>query len=403
MGDVIRTNTSLYLDLLRALSAIIVFLTHVQIVFFPHVSFGPFSWGREAVAVFFVLSGFVISYVVSNKEVDGRGYSAARLTRLYPVAVIAILVTLFADAISRMGGAHHFSWLNTLEDAYRHFDAEALARSLTFSNQLWFQHIVFGSNEPYWSLGFEVPYYVLFGFVSYLPNKSKYLACLVWALLCGPKIILYLPLWFMGVFCQRFLTSYRVQSPAIGVVSYIFSLIMFVGVKAILGKSATDMYHIHGLAEEFVNFLYFSLIGISIVINIVAADALMASRDIFPKKAVASVRWFAGGSFTLYLVHQPLAIMVAALLLPIESNGVFSGFYALIVFVLAMLLAEIGERKKYVYAPFFRRALASANAAAPPVKEVSVQPSDFNRSGNPTSSPQLVAQRSCESHGRSRQ
>jgi peptidoglycan/LPS O-acetylase OafA/YrhL len=299
-----------------------------------------------------------------------------------------------------MANAQHYSWLNAFEGIYRHFDAEALVRCLTFSNQLWFQHIVFGSNEPYWSLGFEVPYYVLFGIVSYLPNKSKYFACLAWGLLCGPKILLYLPLWLMGVYCQRFLTSYRVQSQAIGIVWYIVSLMMFVGVKAVLGKSASDMYHVHSLDEEFVNFLYFSLIGVSVVINIIAADAVMSSRDIFPKEVAASIRWFAGGSFTLYLVHQPLAIMTAALLIPIKDNRVSSVFGAFIVFALAMLLAEIGERRKYIYAPFFRRVLASVTATAPAVEKVGVEPKGFNGLGNPVSSPQLIAEGPRDDHGR---
>ena len=58
---------SLYLDALRFGAAFIVFLSH-----FGRVSGGLFwqmqPYGRTAVLVFFVLSGFVIAWVTETKE-----------------------------------------------------------------------------------------------------------------------------------------------------------------------------------------------------------------------------------------------------------------------------------------------------------------------------------------------
>ena len=103
------------------------------------------SYGAEAVAVFFVLSGFVISYVVAEKERDGRSYAVARIARVYPVAVVAILATTLADLFGRYVDAEQYAALNRQFHFYREVNVEALLRYLTFTNQTWFSHYVYGS------------------------------------------------------------------------------------------------------------------------------------------------------------------------------------------------------------------------------------------------------------------
>ena len=80
---IINHNLSIYLDFLRFFAAFVVFFTHSHVFLFPEVKVGP-AMGREAVAVFFVLSGFVISYVVANKEKNWRAYLTARIARILP-------------------------------------------------------------------------------------------------------------------------------------------------------------------------------------------------------------------------------------------------------------------------------------------------------------------------------
>jgi peptidoglycan/LPS O-acetylase OafA/YrhL len=61
-------TTSLYLDVLRFSAAILVLLSHSATfldIYLPVLS----DFGSEAVAVFFVLSGYVISYVVAKKKI----------------------------------------------------------------------------------------------------------------------------------------------------------------------------------------------------------------------------------------------------------------------------------------------------------------------------------------------
>ena len=100
-------NVSIYLDLLRLVAAFAVFLGHANSFFFPGTHYMPFILGhqREAVAVFFVLSGFVIRFVVIEKEGDWTKYLIARLARIYSVAILAVFLTLIVDTL----GIHYNS------------------------------------------------------------------------------------------------------------------------------------------------------------------------------------------------------------------------------------------------------------------------------------------------------
>ena len=95
--------------------------------------------------VFFVLSGYVIAYVTATKERDWVSYSASRLSRVYSVAVPAIVLTLLLDALGRQ----------LYPEAYAYpFDRFALRiiGSLLMANETWFVSIISFSNVPYWSI-----------------------------------------------------------------------------------------------------------------------------------------------------------------------------------------------------------------------------------------------------------
>ncbi|WP_342223471.1 acyltransferase family protein [Klebsiella pneumoniae] len=90
--------TSIYLDLIRFTAALVVVLSHAAgftSLKIPIIS----GLGTEAVVVFFVLSGYVIAYVSSNKENNYIAFFKARAIRIYSVLVPAVLITLIFDHI----------------------------------------------------------------------------------------------------------------------------------------------------------------------------------------------------------------------------------------------------------------------------------------------------------------
>lgn len=94
-----QRSFSLYLDIIRLAAAVVVYLTHSGLIVDGKVFLG--AYGHSAVVVFFVLSGYVIAYVTDQKETDWRTYTASRVSRVYSVAIPALVVTLVADAIGR--------------------------------------------------------------------------------------------------------------------------------------------------------------------------------------------------------------------------------------------------------------------------------------------------------------
>ena len=85
----------LLLELIRGCAAIIVLLSHL----IPKLGVAPelrnlFNYGTEAVAVFFVLSGYVMSYSFQRKPRTRRSFLVSRLIRIYPAYFLALTMSL---------------------------------------------------------------------------------------------------------------------------------------------------------------------------------------------------------------------------------------------------------------------------------------------------------------------
>jgi peptidoglycan/LPS O-acetylase OafA/YrhL len=151
----------------------------------------------QAVDVFFVLSGFVIAHVTANRERDARSYFVSRATRIYSVAIPAIVVTAILDPIGLSADPTIY------EAAYQPLAPGLLFRSVFFLGEQWNSHRFPGSDGPYWSLGFEVWYYITFGIFLFSPPRWRWLASIAVLTFIGPKVAILFPVWLMGVSVYR--------------------------------------------------------------------------------------------------------------------------------------------------------------------------------------------------------
>ena len=95
---------SVLLDLLRFGAACTVLLSHFG---HPGISVGfpdLTAAGHLAVAVFFVLSGFVIRYATSTREASAREYLIDRTSRIYSVVAPALALTVICE-LAALGNA----------------------------------------------------------------------------------------------------------------------------------------------------------------------------------------------------------------------------------------------------------------------------------------------------------
>jgi peptidoglycan/LPS O-acetylase OafA/YrhL len=173
--------SSAHLDAIRALAAWAVMWGHIRghfFVDFEHLSernlatkilYFCTGFGHQAVMVFFVLSGFLISSSILQNCASGRWswreYAINRSSRLYVVLIPGLLLGLLWDKI----GTTFFPASGVYSHPLVGFGSAIAQNQITvgafIGNLFFLQTIVcptFGSNGPLWSLANEFWYYVLF-------------------------------------------------------------------------------------------------------------------------------------------------------------------------------------------------------------------------------------------------
>lgn len=345
----LTASLSTFLDLLRLAAAMAVFFEHAHGFFLPSIP-GPLaSNGMAGVAVFFVLSGFLIRHATTKRQQDWQSYGKARLARLYSVLPLALVVTAFADALGRWFSPQRYTAF-FINQSTGPLD---WLTSLTLTNELWFTHHYIGSDEPIWSLGFEAWYYVFFGAVLFSRGVWRWLFAALWFAVAGPKITLFLGLWLLGVAIYDLLHRTRFVAPRwAGAVLLVAAYLGYNLLTTLSpGWGVQNMFWITKASAVGPALAYFSSVGILVAALIIGFALLFPSGrgSIWPEGFSRAIKWAAGASFTLYLVHQPLLLLLSAAF-PDAGKNPFTGTLVLIeVLALVCLLAEVGERKLAFY------------------------------------------------------
>jgi len=311
---------SLYLDAVRFLAALLVLFYHANWIYRPGILFT--SLGHEAVVIFFVLSGFVIAYVADTREQDFRGFMVARGARIYSVAIPAIILTAVLDT----AGFHIDE--SVYPEGYRAWDWP-LIRIMTsslFLNEIWTLGIQLFTNVPYWSLNYEVWYYVLFGILFFVTGRRRWVVFLFLCLVLGPKIVLLMPVWWMGVWVYR--SDYLARLPIpLAWVCLIFSLgggYWYVHVnmgqwgwdylKDLLGD---DLHLQLSFSRQFISDYYLAVV---LSLHFIGLRILLAQVKDLPMRLETTIRYLAGATFSIYLFHQPLLWFYSAVFSTVEEG-----------------------------------------------------------------------------------
>lgn len=314
---------SLLLDLIRAVAALLVCIGHWRYLFFVDYPQLPAHhrtlWllpyilctlGHQAVILFFVMSGYLVGGHVLRAVRSGKWswsrYSLQRLTRLWIVLLPALLLGGLLDL-----AAFHFHVAPGLYAGHvpNHITYDVhgtLTWKALFGNIVFLQSIrvpVFGSNSPLWSLANEFWYYVLFplGLLACLSRyrgRTRLLLGIVAVALfiaVGPAIRQQSYVWLLGALLA-FLPGHR-NSASLRWIATVLYWPFFIAVNRgnILGPLSPDL----ALALATTFYLWILL----------GASAPAGSR-IFARPS----RVGAAFSYTLYLVHTPLLMLLAGLL-----------------------------------------------------------------------------------------
>jgi peptidoglycan/LPS O-acetylase OafA/YrhL len=294
-------------DVLRALAALVVMISHVRNVFLADL--GPrdgfWTWafyvltnfGHPAVIIFFVLSGYWITKVVVERREAGTfgwgGYLLDRLSRLWVVLLPALCLGALLDFVTfqvlRFPPAGYTSE-SIPSDVVTHFTLPYFAANAVFVQGLWAP--AFGSNGPLWSLANEFWYYLWFPALYIAFTTRKVSVALVLAVFTALMFRPFLPgfaCWLCG--SALYLASRRFPRPSLLVsgVGWAAVAIIFV-----LDRGSGD--NVRDIALALACILPF-----------------WRARDWSMDKVAPLAAYGAGSSYSLYVVHFPLLALTAAL------------------------------------------------------------------------------------------
>lgn len=315
---------SMVISLLRGLAALQVAAAHLRALQYPGFSTVEkppllflglaFSSGFAylAVIVFFVLSGWLVGGSFLNKlnsERAFRHYAIDRVSRLWVVLVPTFVVVLLAGAVVGELDTKHVSFSAT----------EPYSVGAFVGNMVGLQTIIvppFGANFPLWSLANETWYYVLFPLLI-LVFRAKTMATRVVAVLAigaivqlvHGTILLYFSIWLLGAAFSRV----RIEA---GQVWRWALLLLLVGCAAFIRLKGTTNFTL----KEYPEYLLFSLVFV-----------LFLSSMQFKRQAGSKLdrldrigRFFANFSFTLYVLHVPMILVMGYVLRSMFGIGQLS-------------------------------------------------------------------------------
>ena len=367
---------------LRGIAALYVFLYHIWQSGISHagatlgvllpITLPWLQFGHYAVSVFIVISGYCLGLPVAMRP--GRPFSVAafarrRARRLGPAYVLALVLSLIPFyAILALRGQHVAPWHVTValvsHLALVHNLVPALAEYL---------------NGPMWSIALECQIYVVFALLL-IPVWRRFgpWAQLAVALVIGlaPQLLVrgaldYTAPWLLGLFGMGFVAA-----------------------------------HVTATAEQVPRALRWVALGAALAAVVAvlplgdaAADGALWPADLVVGAAVALLFVSAGGayrpltarflslrpvvtlgtfSYSLYLIHGPLVLLVAAALAVSHAGAAASAlaYGALIPVVIALAYAFYRVAERPFLSPEFRAAIeqhptataVEPAAAAPPVR-----------------------------------
>ncbi len=310
------------LDALRTLAAFVVLFGHWRAMFFWdywQLHAARVWWylpdivgfaGHQAVIIFFVLSGYLIGKSVLRKVNSNawswREYLLHRVTRLWIVLIPALLLCALWDTIGIHSHAAPLLYNGSLL-AVNHETLNVIQQHTIgnfFSNLFFLQGTAtstFGSDGPLWSLANEFWYYLLFPCALMAIRfeeslRSRILHAVAFAaivLLISPGILVLFPCWLVGVAAAYFRWPEIPGRLRPWIIAGYVALFLYLAKAQYLPEPLSDY---------------------------VLADAtllLMMTLLSYRSKARESLwsrlsRRSAGFSYTLYLVHFPFLMLLAA-------------------------------------------------------------------------------------------
>jgi peptidoglycan/LPS O-acetylase OafA/YrhL len=379
----LTASGSAHLDLIRAAAAWAVMWGHLRGLFFvdyPQVV-GRSGWlgaiyfltgfGHQAVMVFFVLSGFFISSAIfkrhDTRTWSWRDYAVDRTSRLYVVLIPGLLFGALWDTIGSHRLAETGLYTRPLLNLGYAVARDGLNVRDFFGNLFFLQTIVcrtFGSNAPLWSLANEFWYYVLFplGLAAGLAWAGRFwrrgivltMLTLGVAIFVGPGMLVEFLIWLAGCVLAVAYLRLKVSSKAWLIGYLVVSL-------TVLGVSLTAVRT--GIPDR--------RFGSDLIVGSAFALLLFGVLQIGLRTAhlgyARFTHWCAGFSYSLYVLHFPLLLLLRARLAPRQrwqpdgAHLLLGVLLGAVVLAFAWLVSLVTESNTHVVRNWMKKTILREN------------------------------------------
>ncbi|GAA1829617.1 acyltransferase family protein [Agromyces salentinus] len=313
------------LDGLRGLAAVIV-LVHHSLLVVPALA-APYYGGRaepgatwllvhtplhllwggtEAVYLFFILSGLVLSLAARSRSFTWRSYFPSRIVRLYLPVIASVVLAGIVIAVLPRDSATESTWLSRRSSEY------PLSSMLEDATLLGGPS---GVVSPLWSLYWEVLFSLLLPVYLYAARRvPAWLQAVIAVALStlgtfeGVTALKYLPMFGLGVALASgwermgafFERMPRLAAIPVWTVSVAGALLLASSYWLVLPYTDSTTARTATMA--------FTLIGVAMLI-VAAVHAGLLSTILSSRP----LRFLGTISFSLYLVHEPLVIAIGHL------------------------------------------------------------------------------------------
>lgn len=267
-----------------------------------------FTWGHLGVAIFFVLSGFVVTKSLGQAPIDGRGagrFLARRYARLLPPYYVSILIVLaFAGASTVLESepflleGRPFSWTSLLAHL-------TLLQAVLDIDEF---------SSVYWSLCYEAMYYAMLALLAWGVSRvairsEQWSNALAWVLaptavaaLALGMIVVAVPAQVIVLF-YAFLAGAIVQWAAAGTLPTAALLAYLIGVLGIAIR-------------------HWDPFALTVVLTCAALWWLPHRPRLDATLAKAPFQFLGKISYSVYLIHAPLLSAVGFVVLQFLDEGV---------------------------------------------------------------------------------
>lgn len=339
---------------IRGLASLVVVLSHLSLSFLPglhrfdppsteiawvnwihHSPLGFLYSGTAAVYVFFVLSGYVLSYAIYKHQAQLNTQLKSMMIKRYPRLMIPVLssclITWLIVNSFQVDAQYTQAWL-----------AEYLGQTVTLSQALYqgsigaFLFAQSSVNWVLWTMQIEFFGSFLLFFLIYISQKSHalfFIASIVLPLMSymvwGEGMLLGLSCFVIGLYIYRYAKLLSWPSAVL----LMFIALYFAGVHQ---SSASYQWWVKLLghrAYEYGNFFAGALLVYSVVMNV------ELSKYLDKKMLVLLGRW----SFSIYLLHLPLlylfGVPILNQLMFWQLNYSFAVAIALLLYMLLLIVS----------------------------------------------------------------